>query len=99
MDEPIHAATLAGSRPIRLVYVLGTFPSVSETFILREITELRRRGMVMLVCALRRPPTDVVHQEAVKWLRTTCYRPAMLNVQICLESYAPGADRGMSGSS
>jgi len=41
-----------------------TFPVLSETFILREIVELRRRGVDLRIFAIRRPDTSVVHPDA-----------------------------------
>src|SRR3954469_17729372 len=38
-----------------MVYVLGAFPKVSETFITGEIAELRRQGVDVAVFSLRRP--------------------------------------------
>ena len=40
---------------MKLAYVLGEFPSLTETFILREMQELRRRGFELRVFALRKP--------------------------------------------
>ena len=37
---------------MKLAYVLGEFPSLSETFILRELLELRRRGFELQIFAL-----------------------------------------------
>jgi glycosyltransferase involved in cell wall biosynthesis len=35
--------------------MLGTFPALTETFVLREIGAIRRRGIDVVVCAIRRP--------------------------------------------
>jgi colanic acid/amylovoran biosynthesis glycosyltransferase len=39
----------------RVAYVLGTFPALTETFVLRELSGLRHRGIDVMVCAIRRP--------------------------------------------
>jgi colanic acid/amylovoran biosynthesis glycosyltransferase len=39
----------------RIGYVLSTFPSLTETFIAREIEALKRRGFEIVVFAVRRP--------------------------------------------
>jgi colanic acid/amylovoran biosynthesis glycosyltransferase len=44
----------AGGTP-RLLYVIGTYPSLTTTFIDREIELLRRRGVSVQVISLRRP--------------------------------------------
>ena len=33
------------SRPGAVAYVVGTFPALTETFVLREMTAVRRRGI------------------------------------------------------
>jgi glycosyltransferase involved in cell wall biosynthesis len=40
------------------VYVTGTYPLVTTTFIDREIQELRRRGVAITIVGVRRPPLD-----------------------------------------
>jgi glycosyltransferase involved in cell wall biosynthesis len=61
---------------VRVAYILSEFPSVSETFILREILELRRQGVGVQVFALRRGRMDVVHAEVAALLPEVDYRPA-----------------------
>lgn len=60
----------------KVAYILGEFPSVSETFILREILELQRQGMEVRIFALRQGPTRIVHAEAAKLLSQVDYWPA-----------------------
>ena len=58
----------------RLAYVLGEFPSLTETFILRELTALRDEGLSPLLFALRRPPPgQPIHAAAVPWLTEITY--------------------------
>lgn len=45
----------------RIAYVVKVFPKFSETFILGELAELRRRGVDVLILSLRRPADDVRH--------------------------------------
>jgi glycosyltransferase involved in cell wall biosynthesis len=44
--------------PLSVVYVTGTYPLVTTTFIDREICELRRRGVAITVVGVRRPPPE-----------------------------------------
>jgi glycosyltransferase involved in cell wall biosynthesis len=44
---PLHRMTIA--------YIIGTYPSLTTTFIDREISELRRRRIRVDICSLRRP--------------------------------------------
>ena len=57
---------------MRILYVLDTYPSFSETFIAREIAALRRRGHTIEVMALR--PGDgerviPIHRSSMRRLR------------------------------
>jgi glycosyltransferase involved in cell wall biosynthesis len=61
--------------PQRVAYVVNTFPKVSETFIVGELAELRRRGIDVRICSLR-PPQDTVRHDLVDragLLPCTCY--------------------------
>lgn len=58
----------------RLAYVLGQFPSVSETFILREIIALERLGFHITPLSLQ-PGAGVVHAAARPLAERTVYRP------------------------
>jgi glycosyltransferase involved in cell wall biosynthesis len=67
---------------VKLAYVLGTFPSVSETFILREIVELRRRGVEIIIFALRRPGGWRINDAPGDLLASTCYRPPIMSAVV-----------------
>lgn len=60
----------------RLVYVLGEFPSISETFILREMTALEDMGYHLLPLSMEQPEEGLVHEEAVPFVERTLQRPA-----------------------
>jgi len=67
---------------LRIAYVLNQFPSPSETFILREMAHLDRRGVHILPCALARPdPTAPVHPDAERFLPRVIYRPAATSLE------------------
>lgn len=59
----------------RIAYVLGSFPSPSETFILTEMSLLRERGIEPLVVALERGP-DVGDDRVAALEAAARYRPA-----------------------
>jgi len=44
---------------LKLVYIIGTFPSFTTTFIDREIKSLRQRGVDLQVVSIRRPATGM----------------------------------------
>lgn len=58
----------------RMAYVLGQFPSVSETFILREMCALRGLGFDLTPISMN-PPAELVHEAAQGFARRTLYRP------------------------
>jgi len=69
----------SGASGGRLVYVLGRFPSLSETFILREIEELERRGINLSLMSLELGE-EIVHERAQALGVRTIYRPAPLSL-------------------
>jgi glycosyltransferase involved in cell wall biosynthesis len=69
----------ADSGRARLIYVLGQFPSLSETFILREMVALEEMGFTILPLSMQAPPSDPAHAQAEPFLRRTLYRPRPLS--------------------
>ncbi|HET8797555.1 MAG TPA: glycosyltransferase family 4 protein, partial [Thermoanaerobaculia bacterium] len=73
-----NAAEIADTAPARqrpLAVFLSRFPSVTETFILREVTEIERQAQpVRLVPMLRESP-PVIHDAAKAWTRRALYTP------------------------
>ena len=67
-----------------IAYVLGHFPSVSETFILREILALERKGFVILPLALSRERPKVVHQAAKQHSERAIYAPPVLSLRCAI---------------
>ena len=64
---------------MKIAYVLGTFPAISETFILREILALRERGIEVTIFALGRETGSAkVHQAAAPLLPDVLRRPSLL---------------------
>ncbi|HUH12249.1 MAG TPA: glycosyltransferase [Longimicrobiales bacterium] len=60
-------------RPVAVV--LSRFPSVTETFILREVLEMERQGQPVRLVPLLREDPPVVHEEARPWVRRALYTP------------------------
>lgn len=54
-------------QPRRIAYFLNIFPKVSETFIISEVAELRRRGVELRIFSLL-PPRDQIHHDLVAGL-------------------------------
>jgi colanic acid/amylovoran biosynthesis glycosyltransferase len=64
---------------MKLAYVLGTFPSRTETFIQRELDELQRKGFNIIIFSLRRP-AGVGRQAGNRPLKhPVYYRPSLLS--------------------
>jgi glycosyltransferase involved in cell wall biosynthesis len=63
--------------PRRIAYVLKIFPKISETFIVSELAELRRRGVELRILSLQPPRSglrhDMVAREGLDQI--TCYEP------------------------
>ena len=58
---------------MNVLYYLGTFPAISESFILNEIYELEKRGHNVVVFALNQPEEDIDHQEYNEIDIPVCY--------------------------
>ena len=66
MTEPTGGAASRTDRPLRLAYLMSRFPKATETFILNEILELRRRGHHVEIFPLVREREAVVQPEAAQ---------------------------------
>jgi colanic acid/amylovoran biosynthesis glycosyltransferase len=53
-----RAVPEADGARLRVAYVLGTFPALTETFVLREMGAIRQRGIEIVICAVRRPSAE-----------------------------------------
>jgi glycosyltransferase involved in cell wall biosynthesis len=59
-------------RPV--AYLTGEYPKASHTFIQREVAALRRRGLRILTCSIRRTePSEHIGDEEREAARTTFY--------------------------
>ena len=56
-----------------LAYLCNYFPSLSETFIYREVLELKSRSIPVRCYSLRRPPVNSLSAEAVALSQETSY--------------------------
>jgi glycosyltransferase involved in cell wall biosynthesis len=86
----------------RVAYVVNVFPKISETFIAHELAELRRRGVELRVCSLRRPTESIRHRfiadaglEAVTSYETAAFprllrgfKPELLHAHFATEPAA-----------
>ena len=52
---------------MNVLYVLDSFPKLSETFILNELVELIRRGVDVQILALRNPLEKLINEDVVNY--------------------------------
>ena len=64
---------------MRVGYLLGDFPVVSERFLLRELAELDRRGVPLSVYALRRCKGGPIPPEAEAFVERVRYIPPLVS--------------------
>jgi len=53
---------------LKLVYIIGTFPSLTTTFIDREVRNLRAWGVDLRILSIRRPAADMPLSEEQRQL-------------------------------
>jgi len=58
---------------MKIAYIVSVFPSLSETFILNEILELKRRGFDINVFSIGKPKDSVCHPEAASLMQSVHY--------------------------
>lgn len=61
----------------RVAYVIGTFPALTETFIVREIKALEAAGVKVELFSLRRPSACDAHAEGADLVSRTSYGPSL----------------------
>lgn len=71
--DRVSAAPKAVRPPIAVL--LSRFPSVTETFVLREVIEMERQGQPVVLMPLLRESPPIVHQEARPWMERAVYTP------------------------
>ena len=75
-DHPGNACVRVHSHLRRPVAVLlGRFPTVTETFILREVDEIERQGRPVILVPVIREHPPIVHDEARKWMDRALFTP------------------------
>lgn len=86
----------------RIAYILRTFPQLSQTFVIGELVELRRRGIEIMIVSLRKPAETLRHTivaeagldhrtvyDSAQFLaRLIEFRPQLLHAHFATESAA-----------
>lgn len=70
---PQTAAAAARTQPVAVA--LSRFPTVTETFILREVDEMERQGQPVRLVPLIRENPPIVHDAAKAWIPRAFYTP------------------------
>lgn len=71
--EPACAEQVTLLAPVAVV--LSRFPLVTETFVLRELVEMRRQGVPVVLVPLLREEPATVHDAARPWIDRALYTP------------------------
>jgi glycosyltransferase involved in cell wall biosynthesis len=58
---------------VKVAYIVSLFPKISETFILREMLALRRRGVEIVVVSLKSRREAIAHPEAEAFTSATIH--------------------------
>ncbi len=58
---------------LKIAYVVSLFPCWSETFILNEIIELTKKGIVIEIFSIRRDLENFIHKKAKPFIRKSTY--------------------------
>ena len=69
-------------KALRVAYVVVMFPCYSETFVLREILELTRRGALVTILSLRGFSENIMDDDAHSLLPRTLYSPYILSLKL-----------------
>ena len=67
----------------KIAYIISSFPVLTETFITREIEELRKRGITVEVFSLKAPnKNDIVYSNSEVLIETTHYFPFFFSLKL-----------------
>lgn len=72
---------------IRIAYIVSKFPFLRETFMLREIEELKKRGIFAKVCSLKNLTNEELKLDEVKkFLPDSLHAPYFLSYSLILSN-------------
>lgn len=69
---------------MRIAYIVSLFPTLSETFVFREINELRRQGAEVICFSIHRPKAEPLPPDAAHFSAETTYLWPAYPVQFLL---------------
>lgn len=59
----------------KIAFIFSQFPCYDETFILREMNELKKSGLDFEIYSLKSPKDKIIHEEARELAKATSYVP------------------------
>lgn len=68
--------------PLRVAYLVKTWPRLSETFVLNEILALEARGAIVTILALKRPAERRFHEKLARVRGDVLYAPEVRSNQV-----------------
>jgi colanic acid/amylovoran biosynthesis glycosyltransferase len=75
------------SNKLKVAYFLSRFPYLTETFILREMLELRKLGIDVHIFSMLPPLPTPVHQQVQEMMPYVHYSPFLLSSQLILAQF------------
>jgi glycosyltransferase involved in cell wall biosynthesis len=60
---------------MKVAYLVSRFPHLSESFVLRELDQLEKEGIEVVLCPLLRHDEPVSHPDAARWVERAWYTP------------------------
>src|SRR5881394_712029 len=70
-----RSPTLPSPEPTPVAVLMSRFPSVTETFILREMIEMERQGMPVRVVSMIKETPPVLHEAIKAWIPRALFTP------------------------
>lgn len=67
---------------LRLAYVTPGFPDLTQSFVRREVEQVRAFGVPLVVCSLRPPPRRLDDPDLVRYIEATVYGPWLLSLDL-----------------
>lgn len=68
----------------KVALILSQFPEQYETFLLREIVELKKTDISLYIFSLKKCKDEIIHPEARRFLKETQYSNFILSVDLML---------------
>jgi len=70
------------ARDLRLAYVTPGFPDLTQSFVRREVEQVRAFGVPLVVCSLRPPPRNLGDPDLGRFVESTVYGAWLLSFDL-----------------